>query len=262
MAILQRGRYFLFSKTEAMMLNNKVAIVTGASRGIGEKIARIFSTEGANVVVNYAFNRLMAERIADELRSNGHDAVAVGADVSKPQGIKTLFDAAIDRFGRVDILVNNAGGILYKSIHQTTDEEFDRVFDINVKGVFYALREAAARLSDGGRIINLSSSVTRLMLPTYGTYSASKAAVEQLTRVFAKEIGYRGITVNSVSPGPTNTELFMEGKSDETVRHLASMAALKRIGEPDDIARAVLLLASDDAAWITGQNLGVNGGFA
>jgi 3-oxoacyl-[acyl-carrier protein] reductase len=131
-----------------------------------------------------------------------------------------------------------------------------------VKGVFLGLKEAATRLEDNGRIINFLSSVTRLMLPTYGVYSATKVAVEQLTRVFAKEVGARGITVNSISPGPTNTDLFLEGKTEETIQRLASMSALGRIGEPDDIARVVLFLASESAGWVTGQNLGVNGGFA
>jgi 3-oxoacyl-[acyl-carrier protein] reductase len=160
------------------------------------------------------------------------------------------------------IVVNNAGIAIYKRVQDTGDEDFDRIFNINVKGVFLMLREAATRLEDGGRIVNCSSSVTRLMMPTYGTYSATKAAVEQLTRVFAKEVGQRGITVNSISPGPTNTELFAEGKSEETIQRLASMAALGRIGEPEDIARVVLFLVSGEASWVTAQNLGVNGGFA
>jgi 3-oxoacyl-[acyl-carrier protein] reductase len=244
------------------MLKNKVAIVTGSSRGIGEQIARSLFHAGAKLVINYAGNAVAAERIAAEMRALAGEAIAVKADVSKADEVKALFDAAIAQFGKVDILVNNAGAILYKRIQDTSDEDFARIFNINVNGVFYALREAATRLGDGGRIINLSSSVTRLMLPTYGAYSASKAAVEQLTRVFAKEVGHRGITVNSVSPGPTATALFAEGKSEETIKRLASMAALGRIGEPVDIARVVLFLAGDDAGWVTAQNLGVNGGFA
>jgi 3-oxoacyl-[acyl-carrier protein] reductase len=150
-----------------------------------------------------------------------------------------LFDAAINQYGKVNILVNNAGINIYKLVKDTTEEDFDRIFQINVKGVFLGLKEAATRLQDHGRVINFSSSVTRLMLPTYGTYSATKAAVEQLTRVFAKEVGARGITVNSISPGPTNTDLFLEGKTEETIQRLASMSALGRIGEPEDISRVV-----------------------
>jgi 3-oxoacyl-[acyl-carrier protein] reductase len=245
-----------------LKLQNKAAIITGSSRGIGASIAKTLSRAGAGVVVNYAGNQAAADQVVAEIQSAGGEAIAVKADVGRADEVKALFDAAIARFGKVDLLVNNAGIALYKRIQDTTDEDFDRAFNINVKGVFLTLREAAIRLENGGRIVNCSSSVTRLMMPTYGTYSATKAAVEQLTRVFAKEVGQRGITVNSISPGPTNTELFTEGKSEETIQRLASMAALGRIGEPEDIARVVLFLLSDEAAWITAQNLGVNGGFA
>lgn len=245
-----------------MNLKNKVAIVTGSSRGIGTHIAKSLSHAGAKVVVNYANDQAGADRVVAEIHSAGGVAIAVRADVSKTSEVKALFDATITKFGKVDLLINNAGIAIYKLIKDTTDDDFDRIFDINVRGVFLTLREAATRLADGGRIVNLSSSVTRLMMPAYGSYSATKAAVEQLTRVFAKEVGQRGITVNSISPGPTNTKLFTAGKNEETIKRLASMAALGRIGEPDDIARVVLFLVSDEAAWVTAQNLGVNGGFA
>lgn len=243
-------------------LKGKIAIVTGSSRGIGSVIAKDLAKEGCSVIVNYAGNEAAAKKVVGEITTAGGIAVPVKADVSSPSDVTALFDAAIDHYGKVDILVNNAGINIYKLLKDTTDEDFDRIFQINVKGVFLGLREAATRLQDQGRVINFSSSVTRLMLPTYGVYSATKAAVEQLTRVFAKEVGSRGITVNSISPGPTNTELFLEGKTEKTIQRLASMAALGRIGEPEDISRVVLFLASDSAAWITGQNIGVNGGFA
>ena len=243
-------------------LKGKVAIVTGSSRGIGSVIAKDLAKEGCSVVVNYAGNEAAAKKVIDEIVADGSMAIAVKANVSSQSDMTALFDAAIDRYGKVDILVNNAGINIYKLVKDTTEEDFDRIFQINVKGVFLGLREAASRLQEQGRIVNFSTSVTRLMLPTYGVYSATKAAVEQLTRVFAKEIGARGITVNSISPGPTNTELFLEGKSAETIQRLASMAALGRIGEPEDISRVVLFLVSDAAGWITGQNVGVNGGFA
>jgi len=245
-----------------MRLQNKIALVTGASRGIGAHIAKTLADEGARVVVNYASNQAAAEQVVAEIIWNGGEAIAVKADVSKADEVKALFDATIAQFGKVDWLINNAGIALYKRIQETTDDEFDRSFNVNVKGVFLTLREAATRLENGGWIVNFSSSVTRLMMPTYATYSATKAAVEQLTRVFSKEVGQRGITVNSISPGPTNTELFTEGKSEEILQRLASMAALGRIGEPEDIARVVLFLVSDESAWVTAQNLGVNGGFA
>jgi 3-oxoacyl-[acyl-carrier protein] reductase len=158
--------------------------------------------------------------------------------------------------------VNNAGVMITKLIGETTDEEFTRQFDINVKGTFNTLREAATRLADNGSVINFSTSVNRIMLPTYGTYVATKSAVEQLTRVFAKEVGKRNINVNSVSPGPTNTDLFMNGKSDETIARLASLSAFNRLGDPKDIAQVVLFLASDEAKWISAQNIGANGAMA
>jgi 3-oxoacyl-[acyl-carrier protein] reductase len=245
-----------------MNLKNKVAIVTGSSRGIGAHIAKSLSDAGAKVVVNYANDQAGADWVVAEIHATGGEAIAVRADVSKTGEVKALFDTTITEFGKVDLLINNAGIAIYKLIKDTTDDDFDRIFDINVRGVFLTLREAATRLADGGRIINLSSSVTRLMMPAYGSYSATKAAVEQMTRVFAKEVGQRSITVNSISPGPTNTELFTAGKTEETIKRLAAMAALGRIGEPEDIARVVLFLVSDEAAWVTAQNLGVNGGFA
>lgn len=243
-------------------LSGKVAIVTGSSRGIGARIATRLAQAGAGVVVNYAGRRDAAEQVVQSIEAGGGRALAVQGDVSKPQDVRALFDAAVERFGRVHILVNNAGIILYKRLDQTTDDEFDRLFAVNVKGVFNALREASRRLEDGGRIINFSSSTTRLMLPTYASYCATKAAVEQLTRIFAKEVGQRGITVNVVSPGPTNTELFTEGKSEADIQRLAAMAALGRIGQPEDIANLVLFLASDEAGWISAQNIGANGGLA
>ena len=243
-------------------LNEKVILVTGASRGIGAAIARELAKAGARVVVNYAGSKQAAEQLVSEIRAAGGNALALQADVSKADQVKNLFDAAIAYYGRIDVLVNNAGMMINKLIKDTTDDDFSRSFDINVKGTFNTLREAATRLADNGSVINFSTSVLRIMLPTYGTYVATKAAVEQLTRVFAKEVGSRGINVNSVSPGPTNTELFMNGKSQEVVGRLASLSAFNRIGEPDDIAKVIVFLASDEAKWISAQNIGINGGMA
>jgi 3-oxoacyl-[acyl-carrier protein] reductase len=243
-------------------LDQKVILVTGASRGIGATIARRLAGEGAKVIVNYAGNKASADQVVNDIKQNGGDAIALQADVSKAADVKQLFDEAIAHYGRIDVLVNNAGIMLTKLIKDTTDEDFTRQFDINVRGTFNTMREAATRLADKGTIINFSTSVNRIMLPTYGTYVASKAAVEQLTRVFAKEVGSRGINVNSVSPGPTNTELFTNGKSEEVINRLASLSAFNRIGEPDDIAKVVVFLAGDDAKWISAQNIGINGGMA
>lgn len=243
-------------------LTQKVILVTGASRGIGAAIAHKLASAGAKVVVNYAGGKTAADQTVESIRQQGGEAIALQADVSKPDEVKALFDAAIAHFGHIDVLVNNAGIMITKLLKDTTDEDFTRQFDINVRGTFNTLREAATRLSDNGSIINFSSTTTRVMMPTYGTYVASKAAVEQLTRVFAKEVGARGINVNSVSPGPTNTELFTTGKSQEVIDRLASLSAFNRIGEPEDIARIVVFLASDDAKWISAQNIGINGGMA
>jgi len=243
-------------------VKNKVTIVTGASRGIGATIAKTLARAGAIVVVNYAGSQKAADEVVKNIIAEGGIATAVQADVSQPAEVKRMFNEVITKFGRVDVLVNNAGIMINKLIADTTDEDFSKQFDINVKGVFNTLREAATRLADNGSVINFSTSVNRIMLPTYGTYVATKAAVEQLTRVFAKEIGKRNINVNSVSPGPTNTELFTNGKSEEVINRLASLSAFNRIGEPKDIAEVVLFLASDEAKWISAQNIGVNGGMA
>lgn len=243
-------------------LNGKVVLVTGASRGIGATIANQIAEDGAKVIVNYSGNKEAADKVVEQIIAKGGNAIAVQADVSKTDEVKNLFDVAIAYFGKIDVLVNNAGIMITKLIKDTTDEDFTRQFDINVKGTFNTMREAATRLENNGSIINFSTSVNRIMLPSYATYVATKAAVEQLTRVFSKEVGSKGINVNSVSPGPTNTELFTNGKPQEVIDRLASLSAFNRLGEPDDIAKIVVFLASDNAKWITAQNIGVNGGMA
>ncbi|HVU58840.1 MAG TPA: SDR family oxidoreductase [Puia sp.] len=243
-------------------LNEKVILITGASRGIGATIARRLARAGAKVIVNYAGSKEPAEKLVEKIKAAGGNAIALQADVSQPDQVRNLFDAAIAYYGQIDVLVNNAGILFNTLIKDTTDEDFSRIFDINVKGTFNTMREAATRLADNGSVINFSTSVNRIMLPTYGPYVATKAAVESLSRVFSKEVGPRGINVNIVSPGPTNTELFTKGKSEELIARLASLSAFNRIGEPDDIAKVVEFLASDDAKWISAQNIGVNGGMA
>jgi 3-oxoacyl-[acyl-carrier protein] reductase len=243
-------------------LSEKVILVTGASRGIGAAIAQKLADAGAKVIINYAGGHDAAEQTVNTIRQSGGEAIALQADVSKSDEVKAMFDAAIANYGRIDVLVNNAGIMITKLLKDTTDEDFTRQFDINVRGTFNTLREAATRLADKGSIINFSTSVNRIMLPGYSTYVATKAAVEQLTRVFAKEVGARGINVNSVSPGPTNTELFTKGKPQEVIDRLASLSAFNRIGEPEDIAKIVVFLAGDEAKWISAQNIGVNGAMA
>ncbi|TXI27513.1 MAG: SDR family oxidoreductase [Nitrosomonas oligotropha] len=241
-------------------LQGKVALVTGSARGIGAEIALTLAKAGAKVIVNYAQNQAAADRVCAAITEAGGECLAVQADVSDPAAVRQLFTAAIERFQQIDILVNNAGVLVFKEIAEISDDEFDRIVDINFKSVFYALREAAAKLADHGRIVTVSSTVTRLMLPKYGAYAATKAAVEQLTRIFAREAGKRGITANIVSPGPVDTELFRSGKTPADIERMAAMATLGRLGATDDIAQVVLFLVSDEARWITGQNIGVNGG--
>lgn len=241
-------------------LHGKVAIVTGASRGIGSEIALALSNAGAKVIVNYVKNKQAADKVCAAISDAGGECLAVKADVSDPIAVRRLFDEAIQHFNCVDILVNNAGILIFKKISEMQDDEFDQIVDVNLKSVFYTLREAATKLANNGRVVNISSTVTRLMLPKYGPYAATKGAVEQLTRIFAREIGEKGITANTVSPGPVDTELFRAGKTEEDIKRMTAMASLGRIGEIDDIAQIVLFLVSDEARWVTGQDIGANGG--
>ena len=239
---------------------NKVAIVTGASRGIGAAIARRLARDGFTVVVNYAGSAQDAERLVSEIEASGGRALSAQADVSDPAAVARMFDSAEAAFGGVDVLVNNAGIMMLAPIATSDDALFDRQIAINLKGTFNTLREAAKRLRDGGRIINLSSSVVGLRPPTYAVYTATKAGVEAMTHILSKELRGRTITVNAIAPGPTATALFLDGKPQETVDQLAKLAPLERLGQPEDIANAVAFLAGPDGAWINGQVLRANGG--
>ncbi len=240
----------------------KVAIVTGGSRGIGRAITLKLSDMGASVVFNYLNDKESAEKLVEYIGSKGGNAIALKADMGVVSDIEKMFGVAVSTYGRLDFLVNNAGIATYRKIEDFTEEEFDRICNINLKGVFFCCRQAARLMNDNGVIVNIGSTVTRVMLPTYGAYAATKGAVEQITKVLAKELGPRGIRVNTLSPGPVDTKLFRKGKTTEQIEQMASMAALGRIGKVDDIADMVALLIDDRAGWVSGQNILANGGFA
>jgi len=238
----------------------KVAIVTGASRGIGAAIAERLAADGMTVVINYTGSTGPAEALARKIEQAGGRALTAQADVSDPAAVARMFDAAETAFGGVDVLVNNAGIMRLAPLAESDDALFDSQVAVNLKGTFNTLRQAAKRLRSGGRIVNLSTSVVGLKLETYGVYAATKAAVETMTAILSKELRGRSITVNAVAPGPTGTELFLNGKSRELVARLAKMNPLERLGTPDDIAAAVAFLTGPDGAWINGQVLRANGG--
>ena len=239
---------------------SKVAIVTGASRGIGAAIAARLAEDGFTVVINYSGSAAPAEALARSIEEKSGKALTAQADVSDAAAVKRMFDAAEAAFGGVDVLVNNAGIMALSKLADADDAHFDRQIAINLKGTFNTLREAAGRLRSGGRIVNLSTSVVGLKLETYGVYAATKAAVETLTAILSKELRGRSITVNAVAPGPTATDLFLNGKSDELIERMSKMNPLERLGTPADIAAAVAFLAGPDGAWINGQVLRANGG--
>ncbi len=239
---------------------NKVAIVTGASRGIGAAVAERLATDGFTVVINYSGDAKSAEALARKIEGSGGRALTAKADVSDASAVHGMFEAAEAAFGGVDVLVNNAGIMKLAEIADSDDTLFDQQVAVNLKGTFNALREAAKRLRDGGRIVNFSTSVVGTKLQTYGVYAATKAAVETLTAILSKELRGRGITVNAVAPGPTATDLFLVGKSPELIDRFARMNPLERLGTPADIASTVAFLVGPDGGWINGQVLRANGG--
>ncbi|MFD0896001.1 SDR family oxidoreductase [Luteolibacter ambystomatis] len=244
------------------MTSTKSAIVTGSSRGIGAAIAKRLATDGFAIVVNYAGRAADADEVVKEITDAGGTAIAVQADVSSPDDVATLFTKAEEAFGGVDVVVNNAGVIQpgLVPVIATDDTLFDRMLAINLKGTFNVLRTAGTKLRDGGRIVNFSTSVVGLTLPGYATYAATKAAVETMTTIFAKELRGRHITVNAVAPGPTATDLFFTGKTEEQIAHLAKMPPLERLGKPEDIAGVVSFLCGPDGGWVNGQTIRSNGG--
>ena len=243
----------------AANLSGKVAVVTGASKGIGAAIARHLGKAGASVVVNYASSRAGAEKVVAAIEAEGGKAVAVGANVAKPEEIGKLFDEAKAKYGRVDILVNNAGVYEFAPLGQITPEHYHRQFDLNVLGLILATQHAAAHFgADGGSVINISSLVSTSPMPNAAVYSATKAAVDAVTKSLAKELGPRKIRVNSLNPGPVATE--GTAGFEEMFAQFVEKTPLGRLGQPDDIAEVAVFLASDAAGWVTGQALTAAGG--
>lgn len=243
-------------------LQGKVAVVTGASKGIGAAIAKALAAEGASVAVNYATSRAGAEAVVNTITAAGGAAVAVGGDVAKAEDAKAIVDATLKAFGRLDILVNNSGVYSFAPIEAITEADYRRMFDVNVLGLLLVTQAAAAHLGDGGAIINIGSGVTSLTPPMSAVYSATKGAVDAITGVLARELGPRGIRVNSINPGIVDTEGTQAAgfAGTDFEKALVAQTPLGRAGRPQDIAKAAVFLASDDAGWVTGEKIIVSGG--
>lgn len=252
---------FKMNQIQGKNLAGKVALVTGASRGIGKTIAEELALNGAKVVINYASNSEKAAQVVASIKDKGGESIAIQADISRVAEVESLFQNTLKAYGQIDILVNNAGIMLTKPIMTITEEDFDKIMAINVKGTYFACQQAAKHMNTNGRIINFSTSVAGHMFPMYSVYAGTKGAVEQFTRQLAKEFGPKGITINAVAPGPVNTELFTTGKTNEQIDSIRKMNSFGRLGEPNDIASVVLFLASEQSQWVTGQTIRVNGGF-
>jgi 3-oxoacyl-[acyl-carrier protein] reductase len=248
---------------EMKKLEGKVAVVTGASKGIGAGIAKAFGAEGASVVVNYSSSREDAERVVSEIVEGGGKATAIQADVSKPEEVKRLFDEADKAYGGLNVLVNNAGVFSFFPLAEVTETEYRRQFDTNVLGSILSAQEAVKRFESGGSIINISSVVSEKALPNAVVYAATKGAVDTITRTLSTELGSQNIRVNTIAPGGVETEgahaIGMIGSDFE--KQIVSDTPLGRLGQPDDIARVAVFLASDESSWLTGERITASGGF-
>ena len=250
----------IIKNTGLAMSHSKTAIVTGASRGIGAAIAKRLSQANYNIIVNYARSAGDADQVVRQIHAGGGQALAIQADVSSTSDVCRLFDEAEQHFGSVDVLINNAGVLDLSSIAEVSEESIHQHVDINLKGVMFCSQQAVNRLNNGGHIVNLSTSVVGLKLENYAVYAATKAGVETFSAITAKELRGRDITVNAVAPGPTETDLFMQGKSEELVDKLRKMPPLERLAQPEEIAAVVAFLCSPDGSWVNGQVIRANGG--
>jgi 3-oxoacyl-[acyl-carrier protein] reductase len=245
--------------TKEIEMTDRVAIVTGASGGIGRAVAVRLAQAGMAVAVHYAGNRDRAQAVADEIVAAGGCAMVLAADVADEAQVASLFDQVEAEFGGVDVVVNTAGIMLLSPLTELNLDDFDRMHRTNVRGTFVVSQQAARRVRKGGAIINFSTSITKIALPTYTAYAATKGAVDAMTLILAKEMRGRDITVNAVAPGPTATPLFLDGKPQQAIDNLRNMTPLERLGEPADIAETVAFLAGP-ARWINGQIIYTNGG--
>ncbi|MEV4019772.1 SDR family oxidoreductase [Nonomuraea angiospora] len=238
----------------------RVAIVTGGSRGIGRAVARRLAADGLAVVVNYAGDDNAAAETVRAITAAGGNATAVRADVADETAVAELFDRAESEYGGVDVVVSSAGRLALSPIAELDLDVLDRLHRVNIRGTFVVARQAAQRLRTGGAFVSFSTSVVGTQFPGYGTYVASKGAVEAITLILARELRGRGITVNTVAPGPTATELFLDGKTEEQVAALTKAPPLERLGTPEDIAGVVAFLTGPEGRWVNGQILRANGG--
>jgi 3-oxoacyl-[acyl-carrier protein] reductase len=245
-----------------MSSTQRVAIVTGSSRGIGRATALRLAADGFAVVVNYVGNADRADEVVKSIADKGGQAIAVRADVADEPDVVAMFEAAEAAFGGIDVVVNVAGRMILGPLVDFDLDELDATYRTNVRGTFIVDQQAARRIRAGGAIINFSTSVTRTSFPNYSAYVASKSAVEGITLILARELRGRDITVNSVGPGPTNTDLFVNGKTPEQIEGSRKAVPLERLGEPEDIAETVAFLASPAGHWINGQNIKANGALA
>ena len=242
------------------MNQQKVALITGGSRGIGACIVKTLVADGFAVAVNYSSSAEEAEILVADIKANGSNALAVKCNVANSVEVENMFNTIENQLGNINVLVNNAGVMKLATLAQSNDELFDSQIAINLKGTFNTLRLAADRVVNGGRIINLSTSVVGLKLETYGVYAATKSAVETMSAILAKELRGKSITVNTVAPGPTATNLFLDGKPAELIERLAKMNPMERLGTPEDIANVIAFLASANGGWVNGQVIRANGG--
>jgi 3-oxoacyl-[acyl-carrier protein] reductase len=240
----------------SLPLEGKSALVTGSSRGIGRAIAERLAADGAAVVINYARSKQLADEAVKAILERGGKAIAIPADVAKPAEVRRLFDEAERKVGGLDIVVANAGVLLERSLAESSEEDYDYVFNINTKGTFFTLQEAARRIRDGGRIVAVSTGGTKMPFANVSLYLGSKGAIEQFARSLSRELGSRNITVNILSPGFTETDMFLE----QYRAYGASLSPFNRIGTAQDVADVAAFLVSEEARWITGQNLQAGGG--